>query len=1482
MPATNLGFVSEAYNPGALVTGVNPQTGSFQACITLADLTIGVQAPASFALSLSIGPMTMARLPISWEEQWAFYAALNLPRIDVRNMKIYFADGAVEELIDRGSTYELLYHRVKDIKIEKKYEFGPDESPWFLICRKGGIAEYYNSSGYLEKIASPAGHYIEFSYYLNQCRFIKAKTGAAPDVLSQLEITYDDKEIPSSVIKTINPGSNNKKSEISLIDVDWSCKSRGLFSTCSKDNTEYYVRSVKLPADDDSYKFYYHQRVISSQPLNLTNIETPYGSALFASWAADSIKYGKINSDMQYIPVVQALCCSPISIAYDEKVKSLLLGSYWQEFEYNKDKNFTGYTDTPEYTPHQGKDNCILHTDDYTYTSTETRGCNQNIQVIKKTYNRFHLLIREVTDYRSSSYFRVTKVYTYAHIMTGQDISGQPASFHFWTRCDTTYQEVSNGQELPNRSRIESQLREFDNYGNLTSETDPSGIQTVYEYYPATAEIGCDAAPYGMPCFLKKITIKPNSTTSNNKLAGKEKSYTYTKVSGNSYSYTVAAPPSLPSGSDKTLNYNSFMLLPFTVFDNNVLMETNSYKASGSTFADKLLTGALTNVSNWSNRMDNELIYTWSIDSDKALLTQGKEYTYQGSTGDKKRRSGGTVTLTLATGQPHSETAPNGTITNYAYDEKERLSSVTTFAGPPEVKTVTYQPWSGSTAANVVSVKKNEFETIYSLNNNLQPVKIESNARVYPVIQYYTYNPDGTPCEDMATETFESYDPDTERAVVVTIKYGSVLTEYPTISNTQNASGANLWTATDPVSRTKTQTASGANVFYESTFNEYGKVSSIRQHGYVRGQDGQITALDQTLTTNDYDGFGRLISTTSNGANKECKCNTRYEYDAFDRIIIEEVYLIDTSAPEMLITLFNSTCYGYSNHILSFDSPTSILCECGAPPGGNSTTNQIITSSTCEYDGFGRLISQKTPGGLIPSNISTWYDYINTIDDLPSTVKMGTGTTPASASTSVAYTYYQDTGLLKSMALTNATGDSNIPANTTATYTYDSTTKLLTEASMSQAGSSSPLSKYTYMWTDSERVYWASCKYPALDEFVMTFMYTPQGKPSNTGYFFGGQQPKLRYLYSYDNPAGFCNKVRIALGSTKKYAEAEISINYVLAGNGYAIGNISSITLLIKDFFSDGNLESSCEYTYDDFGRELNRYYKNTGHLGGSMEILQVYDAFSKVTSRTVDIKNGQSFSTSYANTYSYLNEGSGTPLQESRQTKVTRPTTTPEVYAAEEQSKFVYSFSGLSRFNMIKNKDEQSETYSYAYDRVTGYVKNNVLEGFQYDKCGNVMSDNRQGMLRYNALNQLGTYNKNIGGAPNTYEKATYIYNPFNNLCTVNTADGSSIYYLYDGELVIGEVEMKGSQYIAVSWYLRVGDFVLGRFLEVAPMAQGGSWTYYLEWYMTDSFGSVRGVNKFRYQSSSTDVNSVETRFYDYSDYGERMTLQLPAPPNA
>lgn len=62
MSATNLGFISEAYNDEALKTGINAQTGSFQASITLAEISAGIQFPASFSLNLIIGQQTLPRV----------------------------------------------------------------------------------------------------------------------------------------------------------------------------------------------------------------------------------------------------------------------------------------------------------------------------------------------------------------------------------------------------------------------------------------------------------------------------------------------------------------------------------------------------------------------------------------------------------------------------------------------------------------------------------------------------------------------------------------------------------------------------------------------------------------------------------------------------------------------------------------------------------------------------------------------------------------------------------------------------------------------------------------------------------------------------------------------------------------------------------------------------------------------------------------------------------------------------------------------------------------------------------------------------------------------------------------------------------------------------------------------------------------------------------------------------------------------------
>lgn len=349
---------------------------------------------------------------------------------------------------------------------------------------------------------------------------------------------------------------------------------------------------------------------------------------------------------MQYVAVVSSFRAKTIPVSNntqnDEVHLTFTYGDLSESDVKKRENNFTGYDATiSNYTPNPATDNCFWKTTDYTYTTVETNESLTPRIIIKRTYNRFHLLISETITRDSSEYYRETTQYTYGNMTPSVDINGQTSpKYMLWTSGEKKYEKIKEGAVVAGQTRTEIRTCVHDDWGNLTSDKAPSGIEHQYVWYPAAGEADkCDAAPFDMPAYLKLLTIIPDQAATV-KPASKTKRYTYSKVSGNNSSYTL--PPSTydPLGLPVTVYIYPFGLYPKEVTENDVLMATCAYKAPGTTFQDRLLTGALLSTTHTLSTTDSssppktttvvtQQLNSWNINNNFTTLTHGRSITSQ-------------------------------------------------------------------------------------------------------------------------------------------------------------------------------------------------------------------------------------------------------------------------------------------------------------------------------------------------------------------------------------------------------------------------------------------------------------------------------------------------------------------------------------------------------------------------------------------------------------------------------------------------------------------------------------------------------------------------------------------------------------------------------------------------------------------------------------------------------------------------------------
>lgn len=175
--------------------------------------------------------------------------------------------------------------------------------------------------------------------------------------------------------------------------------------------------------------------------------------------------------------------------------------------EYSYDThNFLGWNSGVAWDATQ--DNLYTSLSDYTYWSEETRvSSDGDNQVIRRTYNNYHLQTQEVT--RCGQNIVTEDIAYYAKPATAFD--DQPSQFQFPTTTTTTWTDNRDKNNI--LSRTEVVHTEFAESGAQTKQTDADGTVTEWAYYPAEGDgADCPAEPNGFTRFTKSETVTPRSS----------------------------------------------------------------------------------------------------------------------------------------------------------------------------------------------------------------------------------------------------------------------------------------------------------------------------------------------------------------------------------------------------------------------------------------------------------------------------------------------------------------------------------------------------------------------------------------------------------------------------------------------------------------------------------------------------------------------------------------------------------------------------------------------------------------------------------------------------------------------------------------------------------------------------------------------------------------------------------------------------------
>jgi RHS repeat-associated protein len=439
---------SNAFNFGDFVAGgVDPRTGVYTCSLSLGTIHSAELNGPSFQLALSFNPLNL--LNAGYGSGWS----LSVTRYDMRSKVMTFSNGERYKAVE---SRDALYFKEMKLESARVLKIGNGQ---YEVRYKDGRREQLKVHGSThiavpERIIAANGVSISLKY----------KTINEQPMLVEIS---DFKRRLLNVVRTA--------ARVTLTRYPDSPSSAEFSLTLNNDQ----AIAIGLPEGsgwDLQYRGSYLTRVVS-----------PLG-------AVENIRYKEVG---HLFPTVDGDQSLPCVIAHDiyarhgqPKVSKTYSYSDW---------NYLGHGVPAD--PSDDGDPLFRAGGNYRYSSEERLVVDNKIHTrIKRTYNKFHLLISEITICGSAQTSVETRYYCDVH----QPFTQQPAQFRMPQSQTVTYENLTT-----KKKRSETSVTEYDAIGNLLKQVGSDGVTTLCEYYPVTETPDCPADPLGFVRFLKQKTMVP-------------------------------------------------------------------------------------------------------------------------------------------------------------------------------------------------------------------------------------------------------------------------------------------------------------------------------------------------------------------------------------------------------------------------------------------------------------------------------------------------------------------------------------------------------------------------------------------------------------------------------------------------------------------------------------------------------------------------------------------------------------------------------------------------------------------------------------------------------------------------------------------------------------------------------------------------------------------------------------------------------------
>lgn len=783
---------SNAFNFGGFVAGgVDPRTGIYTCALTLGVIRSGDLNGPSFNLALSFNPLNTHNA--GYGTGWS----LPTSRYDLRSKVMTLNGGERYKAVETGDALQFKEMKLESAKVLKvavgRYE----------VRYKDGRREELEVYGATHiavpmRIIAANGTSISLKY---------ATFNEQPMLV---EIS-DAKRTLLKVSRTAG--------RLTLTQYPDTPSSAEFTMTLKND----HVTAIGLPVGR-GWDLQYEE---IDGIRYLKRVESPLG-------AVENIRYKRVG---HLLPASGATQSLPYVIAHEVFVKQ---GQPKVSKTYTySDWNYLGHGVPSD--PADDGDSLYRAPKSYEYSCVESLivGAKTHTHT-KRTYNKFHLLVSEVTTCGES----VASVTTDYHCEVGKPFTEQPAQFRMPKSQTRGYANSVTGQK-----RTETTTTEFDAAGNLLSQVDASGVSTQFEYYPASDSEGCPKDPLGFIRFLKQKTVVP--------AAGGGAS-TITR-------YRYALHPALEGSTLASALpvQESFLEL----VDGVEILRTKVDLTYLSSPKDPTLHGVLQQQSVTRNATTTRIEYSYELE-ETTLSLKKTVHGFDGTTSSSEQK------LSTLSGLTVSERDADDAVIEYEYDKLGRRIRKTL---APGTAYASFTQWRYETA------KGREPATLitHDSSGGMQEATYDALGRIVKIQEKDCDNPD--PQGDCPMRTvYTCVHDNTGRPVTVEhsdwwdgvareVKSEFFYDDWGQTKETRHGDGRIEHSEFDPVSRKQKNWQQGMGKTI-TVVNAFGKPDSVEVF------DLKEQSLGKTVYT--YDGLGRTLSQTDPAGNK-----TSFEYDVFDRLV---------------------------------------------------------------------------------------------------------------------------------------------------------------------------------------------------------------------------------------------------------------------------------------------------------------------------------------------------------------------------------------------------------------------------------------------------------------------------------------------------------------------------------------------------------------------------------------------------------------------